>query len=150
MDFDALNATQKKPQLSANYRFCKKLRKKQAKMVSFGHFDHFRPFWLVFLDFLRNHILQRGEVFCIAFSASKTFFWAIKINNLTIFQIFHQKGGLFTVCGNPFINVVKNLKEKTFRNEHNKTNTKWVVEVCWPNLCLIGSPLPSTVHHCSS
>ena len=48
------------------------------------------PFWKkysigqFFLIFFLNLTLQRDEVFCIAFSASRSFFWAIKINSLTI------------------------------------------------------------------
>ena len=73
---DALNATQKTTAPN-NVRFLKKSRKtfkkyhfwlKRQKMVIFE----------VFFVFFRNRTLLRAGVFCVAFSASRRFFWAIK------------------------------------------------------------------------
>ena len=77
----------KKPQLSTKYIFWQN-QEKLAKMVNFESIVIFWQFILIFSE----TVLFR-EVFCIAFSLSKPFFWAIKINNRTNFLIFHHKGG---------------------------------------------------------
>ena len=71
-DFDALNATQKTLAL-CKVQFLKKKQEKRTKIAIFDHFDNFRPFWPGFLDFFMNGTLHRAEVFCVAFSASKSF-----------------------------------------------------------------------------
>ena len=51
-------------------------------------------FWdilVFFLDFLSNGTWQRLVVFCVAFSAPRRFFWAIKIKIRKKFQIVHHK-----------------------------------------------------------
>ena len=73
----ALNATQKTS--APNKVRCLTKSRKTSKNY------HFLPFWekngnffRFFLDFFRNHTLLGAEVFCVAFSASRRFFWAIK------------------------------------------------------------------------
>ena len=44
-----------------------------------------------FPNYFRNRTMLGYEVFCVAFSASTRFFWAIKNSFWTIFQIFHHK-----------------------------------------------------------
>ena len=105
----------KKPQLSAKYHFWRK-RKKTVKNCCFWRFWQFLP---VFPDFFINVTLQRPEVFCVAFSASKPLFWAIKINNPTIFLIFHPKGGEILPT---WLKIVEILKLKQFWNQCDKWN----------------------------
>ena len=70
---DALNATQKTSAL------CKVLiLKKSRKTAKSAHFQKIVQFWQFFLIFFRISTLQRAEVFCVAFSASRRFIWAIK------------------------------------------------------------------------
>ena len=78
----------------------------------------------VFRDFVSNRLFQRDGVFCVAFSASKRFFWAIKHSFWTIFQNFHHKGFRGGKNFRQGEDRVKNLKEKLFWNQHDKTNTK--------------------------
>ena len=95
-------------------------------MVIFYHFDHFWPFWPVFLDFFINGTLQRAEVFSVAFSASKPFVWAIKINNTTFFLILHPKGGPFWFRGGKILPSPKIIglerKQKRFWNRTTMEN----------------------------
>ena len=70
--FNALYLTQKS-KLSANYCFWKNLKKKRQTILILKKWY----FLAVFLHFIRNGTLQRAEVFCVAFSSSKPFFWAI-------------------------------------------------------------------------
>ena len=71
------NATQKTSAL-CKVPFLKKIKKKTPKVVNFASFS----------EFFRNGTLLRAEVFCIAFSASIHFFWAIKIKYRTFFYEF--------------------------------------------------------------
>jgi hypothetical protein len=65
---DALNATQKTSAL------CKVLiLKKSRKTAKSAHFQKIVQFWQFFLIFFRISTLQRAEVFCVAFSASRRF-----------------------------------------------------------------------------
>ena len=93
----------KRPQLSAMYRSWIN-QEKLPKMPLFSKM----PFFEVFLALLRNGTLQRAGVFCVVFSASGRFFWAIKINFPTIFQNFYHN---------------KNLKQKQFWNQKGKPHT---------------------------
>ena len=124
----------KKPQLSAKYHSWKK-QEKPAKTVIFYHFDHFWPFWPGFLDFFINGALQRAEVFGVAFRASKPFIWAIKINNPTIFHIFHPKGGPFWFRGVKILPTpeVEGLerKEKQFYKWHGHSNKMGGCRSCY-------------------
>ena len=43
-------------------------------MVKNDQIDQTLPFWPVSFDFFRNGTLQRAEVFCVEFSASKLLF----------------------------------------------------------------------------
>ena len=52
-----------------------------------------------FLDFFRNGTLERAEVFCVAFSASGRFFWAIKIHYWKIFLFFFHMGDPYDLGG---------------------------------------------------
>ena len=88
--FGALNSTQKTSALCKVP--LKKNQENMAKIVKNGQNCQKLPFFLVFF---RNCTLQGAEVFCVAFSASKPFISAIKINNPTIFYFF------FTLRGNP-------------------------------------------------
>ena len=78
--------------------------------------------FLVF--FFRNGTFQRAGVFCVAFSASIPLFWAIKINNPTIFLIFHPKGGPYWFWGGKilptWLKIVEILKLKQFWNQCDK------------------------------
>ena len=109
----------KKPQLSAKYRLWKNP-ENLAKMVKNYRFCRF------FLFFFRNFTLQRAEVFCVAFSASKPFIWAITINNPTIFHIFYPKGGPFWFGGVKILPTreVEGLerKERQFKKWHGLRN----------------------------
>ena len=88
-----------------NYRFCQ--------------------FFLLF-NFLRSGTLQRARVFCVAFSATKPFFWAIKINNPTFFLIFHPKGGPFWFRGGNILPSPEIIgldgKQKRFLNRKTMEN----------------------------
>ena len=123
--FDALNATQKTLAL-CKVPFLKKKQEKLAKTVIFDHFDHFWPFWPVFLDFFINGTFQRADVFRVALSASKPFFGAIKINNPTIFLIFHPKGGPFWFRGGKILPspeiIGLEIKQKRFWNRTTMEN----------------------------
>ena len=84
---DALNATQKTRALYKVWLPTKS--KKSLKNYHFWPFltkhDHF---WRLFLIFS-----ERFGAFCVAFSPSGRFFWAIKNSFLTSFLFFHHKGG---------------------------------------------------------
>ena len=104
-------------------------------------FDHFES---VFLDFIRNGTLQRAEVLCVTFSASKPFFWAILINIPTIFLIFHPKGRPLWFWGGQKLPEVekierkKNPPQKIWKIGPNGTGT-WVVEVSTSQMVLSGT-----------
>ena len=66
-------------------------------MTLFCNFDQKRSFFEFFLDFFRNDTLQRAEISCVDFSASRRFFGAIKIQYWTIFLIFLSKGGTLMI-----------------------------------------------------
>ena len=85
---DALNATQKTSVL------CKvPFLKNSRKTAKNGHFRKNGYFWHFFYLFLETVLFRELRFFCVAFSAPGPFFWAIKINILTTFQIIHHKGG---------------------------------------------------------
>ena len=129
----------KNPQFSAKYHFWKNQEKP-------GKNGHFWPIWqfLTILaslsSFFMNGTLQRGGVFCVAFSLSKPLFRAIKINNLTFFLIFHPKGGPFWFRGDKilptWLTMVEIWKLKQFWNQCDK----------WNNLvaCVLGCSIPNT------
>ena len=106
-----------------------KKRKNPPIMTIFGDFGQKLIFFEVFLKNFRNSTLQRDEVFCIDFSASRRFLWATKNHYLTIFPIFHHKGGPLWFRGGKNlrqpINVVKKLKEIS-----NKTNKNMTDRTC--------------------
>ena len=101
-------------------------------------------FLAVFLDFFKNGTVHRAVVFCVAFSASRRSFWAIKINNRTIFPIFHHKGGPFWFRGGQKLHNVEKMVEKKFWKKKiwkvgpNGTR-KWVVEVSSSHVVLSGA-----------
>ena len=72
-----------------------------------------------------NRSLLRAGVFCVALSASRRFFWAIKNCFQTIFQIFHHKaiwgGQKVTRHGKK---KVKHFSEFFFLNQGPKRNKK--------------------------
>ena len=75
MGFDALNTKQnKKTKLCAKCHFWKKIYKNPLKMSTWVKICIMIRFFLIFF---RNGNLHRAEVFYLAFSASKLFFWAI-------------------------------------------------------------------------
>ena len=110
----------KKQQLPAKYH----LWKNQDKWAKLVKNCKKLLFLLSFLGFFRNGTLQRGGVFCVAFSLSKPLFRAIKINNLTFFLIFHPKGGPFWCRGGKilptWLKIVEILKLKQFWNQCDK------------------------------
>ena len=114
---------------STVYEKIKKTCPKRVKMVKNDCFSRF------FLFFFRNGTLQRAEVFCAAFSASKPFIWAIKINNPTIFHIFHPKGGPFWFRGVKILPTpeVEGLerKEKQFYKWHGHSNKMGGCRSCY-------------------
>ena len=83
-------------------------------------------FFEVILVFFRNHTFSRAGIFCVAFSASGGFFWAMKNSFLTIFPIFHHKGGpLWFRTSKKLTTTLKmaeNLKQKYFCEQ----NYKWI------------------------
>ena len=80
----------KKPQLLTKYGFWKN-QERPSKIPIFAKTAKNEIFLKIFLNFLRHHILLGTEDFCVAFSASRRFFWAIKNCFWTIFQFFHPK-----------------------------------------------------------
>ena len=80
----------KKPQLYAKYGFWK-IKKNCHKKYAF--LSKITVFAILSGFFFKNGTLRRVDFFCVAYSASNPFFWAILINNTTIFQIFYCKGG---------------------------------------------------------
>ena len=123
---DALNATQKTSAL------CKVLILKKIKK----NCQNCTIFWkcallAVFLDFFRISTLQRAEVFCVAFSASRRFIWAIKKKYLMIFIFHFCKGGpllgqfLKKTAHRPKIH--RNSKTKTFLGllEQKECSDRW-------------------------
>ena len=70
----------------------KKNRPKIKILAIFTILEHFDRFFLIFL--FETILCRELKFFALHSVHQKTFFWAIKINNLTIFlKIFHHKGG---------------------------------------------------------
>ena len=86
-----MNAKQKTLALN-KVRFLKKL-KIPSKMTIFCRFEKKKVFFGGFSWFFRNRTLLGAVVICVAFCASRRFFWAIKNCFWTTFHIFHHKGG---------------------------------------------------------
>ena len=82
-----------KPQLSAKNHFWKNKEKNGNNCIAWKKWLFLAVFFSGF--FSRNGILKSAEVFCVAFSASKPFFWAILINNLTFYFNFSPHGPLW-------------------------------------------------------
>ena len=85
----ALNAVQKKTSNLCNVRFVTN----QEKLAKMGNFLK-DTFFGLFLEFCCKHYNAMIWVFlllCVAIGASRHFLWSIKINFLSIFQIFHYK-----------------------------------------------------------
>ena len=118
---DALNATQKTSALS-KVSFLKKSRKTLKKCCFWPKLQK-RP---IFLYFFQDRTLQRPEVFCVAFSASGRFFWAIKIHYRTIFPFFYPQGGPLLFRGGQNVTsplkMVETEKIKLFWNQHDQWN----------------------------
>ena len=116
----------KKPHLFIKYG-CPQNQKNTFKNNHFWPFwsKHYH-FWRLFLFFFRNHTFSRAGVFCVAFSASGGFFWAIKNSFLTIFPIFHHKGGpLWFRTSKKLttpLKMAENWKQKYFCEQ----NYKWI------------------------
>ena len=89
---DALNATQKNRALYKVW-LPTKSKKILKKLPILAVLIKTWSFLEVILDFFRNHTLSRFGAFCVAFSPSGRFFWAIKNSFLTSFLFFHHKGG---------------------------------------------------------
>ena len=87
---------------------------------------HKLSFLTVYLDFFRNCTLQRAEVFCVAFSAPKPFFWAIKMNNPTNFQIFHYRGGPWWFMTSNKLTTPQKMAVNQKQNYFCAQNYKWI------------------------
>ena len=95
---------------------CEKIKKNWPKWSTIVQMVKKLPFLPVFLAFLRNVTFQRAGVFCVVFTASKPFFWAIKIHNPTTFLIFHPKGGPLWFRGGVKF-YLHDLKWSKFKNK---------------------------------
>ena len=132
----------KKSQLSAKYHFWKN-QENQLKMVKNCQIVKNYNFEMAFLDFFRNGTLQRAEIFCAAFSASKSFFWAIKINILTNFLFFPPKGDPYNFgvvkSYTKWKKWLKQIREKKIWMIKPNGTWKCVVEVSSSQVVLLGA-----------
>ena len=102
----------KKTQLFTKYGFWKKSRKN-------------------FSRFFQKLYSEKSWVFCVAFSASERFFWAIKNSFWKICQIFpHKDFGGYKIYGNPKTGS-KIKKKNCFGISTTKQTQKPVVKVWW-------------------
>ena len=101
----------------------------------------------VILDFFRNHTLSRFGAFCVAFSPSGRFFWAIKNSFLTSFLFFHHKGGPLWFRMSKKLTTPLIMAEKWKQKYFCEQNYKWIKNpdgtVCLKGWIKIRISLPS-------
>ena len=91
----------------------------------------------IFFFFFRNRTWQWAEVFCVAFSVQKPFFWAILINNPMIIQIFHHKGWTLWFRGVQIVGGSKIENKLTFRIRWASLTVWHMVKII--SVCLVGN-----------
>ena len=108
----------------------KKNRPKWSKMVKMAKKYHFGLIFLI----CSETVLCREQRFFVLYSVHQN--PSFELSKPTIQQFFR----FFTINHKP-LNVVDNLKEKLFRNQHDKTYTKMGGSSLLTNFGFIGSPL---------
>ena len=105
---------------------CPQNKKIPSKITNFGRFGQNIIIFGGYSWFFQKPYLVKSWVFCVAFSASGRFFWAIKNSFLTIIPIFHRKGGPLWFRTSKKLTTPLKMAENWKQKYFCKQNYKWI------------------------